>query len=152
MTGFICGNISKILGIYAIQAGTGYVCSNDSGIIIERDPDTVRGPDVTFYRDGGTADEMTRGYAQPPPVLAVEVLSPTDRIGSTLRCVEHLLSLGIKVVWVVDVEGREVSVFHGDEAAAVYQVDATLSDAVHLPGLSISIKEIFSLPRFISGH
>src|SRR5262245_25633169 len=77
--GFVCGNIAGILRKYAIQQRKGYVCTNDSGIIVERDPDTVRGPDVSFYLDDQTADTMDRKFAVRPPVLVAEVRSPHDR-------------------------------------------------------------------------
>jgi hypothetical protein len=42
--GMVCGNVARILGNYAITAGSGYVATNDVGYITERDPDSVRAP------------------------------------------------------------------------------------------------------------
>ena len=42
--GFVCLNVGRILGNYTFQRRKGYACSNDTGLILERDPDTVRGP------------------------------------------------------------------------------------------------------------
>ena len=81
--GFVCGNVAGILRDYCIQNGRGYVCTNDAGVIVEQDPDTVRGPDVTFYDDDQTAADMERQYATVPPLLAVDVLSPNDRVNPT---------------------------------------------------------------------
>src|SRR5690242_20415016 len=47
--GQICGKISRIVGNFADQHDLGHVLSNDSGIITEHDPDTVRGADIAFY-------------------------------------------------------------------------------------------------------
>src|SRR5947199_9538843 len=47
--GFVCLNVGAILRNYAYQRRKGYACSNDTGLILGRDPDTVRGPDLVFY-------------------------------------------------------------------------------------------------------
>jgi Uma2 family endonuclease len=51
--GFVAGNIGRILGNYTCEQGTGYVCTNDTGVLWERDPDTVCGPDVIYYAREG---------------------------------------------------------------------------------------------------
>src|SRR6266480_3460730 len=55
--GLVCGNSTGILRNYAIARKKGYVCSNDTGVVVERDPDTVRGPDVLFFEDASRWDE-----------------------------------------------------------------------------------------------
>src|SRR5271155_2912612 len=47
--GEICGNAVLILGSCAREHALGRVLSNDTGVITERGPDTVRGADVSFY-------------------------------------------------------------------------------------------------------
>ena len=49
--GQICNEVGRLLGNYVKAKGLGKVTSNDSGIITERDPDTMRGADVAFYRN-----------------------------------------------------------------------------------------------------
>src|SRR3954463_6925505 len=47
--GACCSKINRRLGNFADEHGLGTVFSNDTGCITERDPDTVRGPDVSFW-------------------------------------------------------------------------------------------------------
>src|SRR5688572_5555610 len=47
--GFVCLSVGGILASYTLQRRKGYACSNDTGLILGRDPDTVRGPDVVLY-------------------------------------------------------------------------------------------------------
>jgi Uma2 family endonuclease len=50
-----------------------------SGVWTERDPDTVRAPDVQFYdSDRLPLDANPPGYAEIAPNLAIEVRSPND--------------------------------------------------------------------------
>ena len=46
--GAICGNLAFMFGLYIRQVKRGLVVANDSGLILERDPDTVRGPDLAM--------------------------------------------------------------------------------------------------------
>ena len=47
--GRVCGKAFFVLETYGRQTGLGYALSNDSAVVTERGPDTVRGPDVCFY-------------------------------------------------------------------------------------------------------
>ena len=47
--GQICAKVARIVGHYADEHGLGHVLTNDSGVLTERDPDTLRGADVAFY-------------------------------------------------------------------------------------------------------
>jgi hypothetical protein len=47
--GVICFLIVRLLGNDVFQRGKGYLCSNDTGLLVEHDPDTVRGPDIMLF-------------------------------------------------------------------------------------------------------
>jgi Uma2 family endonuclease len=144
--GFVCGNVSRILGNYAATRGRGYICTNDSGLIVERDPDTVRGPDVTFYNDSQTADDMERQYAAEPPILAVEVQSPNDRVNRTVLRISQMLQLGVEMVWLVDPETRDVSVYRPGKDPRVLQSDEELTGDDVLPDFRCTVAEFFRTP------
>ena len=144
--GFVCGNIAGILRNYAISHRIGYVCTNDAGVIVGRNPDSVRGPDVTFYKDDETADDMQRQYADTPPLLAVEVVSPNDRINSTMLRVTQLLHRGVKLVWVVDPESRDVSICKAGQEPRLVKGNEMISTGEILPDFNCSVNEFFDIP------
>ncbi len=74
--GYVCLNVGRILGNYAFQRRKGYALGNDTGVILERNPDTVRGPDVVFCDQVRRYGDLSAGYCAQPPTLAIEVLSP----------------------------------------------------------------------------
>src|SRR6478609_7246048 len=47
--GQVCGQAYYLLRQHVDERDLGHVLSNDSGIITERDPDTVRGADVAYH-------------------------------------------------------------------------------------------------------
>src|SRR4051794_6766085 len=56
--GLVCANVVGILGNYAASRKQGYACSNNTGVIVERNPDTVRGPDVLFFEDADSVEQV----------------------------------------------------------------------------------------------
>ena len=47
--GYVCMNIGRVVDAFVRARKLGRVMTNDSGVITERGPDTVRGADVCFY-------------------------------------------------------------------------------------------------------
>src|SRR6266516_3050406 len=47
--GQVCSKIDRLVGNHADEHGLGHVVVNDSAVVTERGPDTVRGADVAFY-------------------------------------------------------------------------------------------------------
>jgi len=144
--GFVCGNIVGLLGNYAAEWGRGYVCTNDAGLIVERDPDTVRGPDVTFYDDAQTADDMERQFATEPPLLAVEVQSPNDRVNRTVLHISQMLQLGVRLIWVVDPETRDVSVYRPGKDPSLAEESQDLTGENILPDFRCKVADFFGVP------
>jgi len=78
--GQVCSRADRILGNFSDEHDLGHVLSNDSGVITERDPDTLRGADVAYYSfDRVPKGPLSEGYIEIPPDVVVEVLSPFDR-------------------------------------------------------------------------
>src|SRR4051794_15497434 len=104
--------IAKILGFWldTRPAPRGEIVSGEAGFRLRRDPDTLVGIDVAFASAdlAAAADPDARVY-EGAPVLAVEILSPSDRYGDVYDKVDVYLEVET-VVWVVDTRSRSVSV------------------------------------------
>src|SRR5262249_12041261 len=112
--GACCSRIARRMAGHVEDNQLGVVTSNDTGFISERDPDTVRGPDVAFWRKE-RLPEVPEGYIEIPPDLAVEVVSPNDHFTRVQKKVTHYLTHGVRLLWVVDPEDRSVSVYRPDQ-------------------------------------
>jgi Uma2 family endonuclease len=149
--GLICGNVARILGNFAVQRQKGYVCSNDTGVVVERGPDTVRGPDVLFFEDAEQVEQVEEKYGETPPLLAVEVLSPNNTYRKILDRVREQLRFGTRLVWVLDPDARDVMVSRAgkqpdtvEETLLKEQAELTGEDV--LPDFRCQVAEFFALP------
>lgn len=144
--GFVCSNTSGILRDFAARRKKGYPCSNDSGIIVENDPDTVRGPDVSFYEDDQNADTMDRKYSTQLPKLVVDVLSPGTSPNKVTKRVSEFLARGIPLVWIIDPEVRTIGVHQAGKLSKVLDDSEELTGEDVLPDFRCRVADFFALP------
>jgi Uma2 family endonuclease len=126
---------------HATQTG-GWVTSNDTGVILERAPDTVRGPDVAFWSIT-RQPTIPEGYFEIPPDLAVEVLSPDDRRKDVRAKIKEYLFYGVKLVWLVDPETRIVTVYRESPRGVELDEDDLLDCGEILPGFTCKVSDLF---------
>ena len=144
--GAVCMTVGYLLTAYSYQRGIGYLTCNDSGVILERDPDTVRGPDVAFYEDANTFAELHPKYGEVPPRLAIEVLSPNDRANKVLRKINDYLRCGVELVWIIDPEIRTVTTHQPGKPQVELTENQELTGEEILPGFRCLVSEFFRLP------
>ena len=145
--GRVCANIAFELESYVRRRRKGYVTTNDTGVILERDPDTVRGPDVAVYEDTARFADLHPKYGESPPRLAVEVLSPNDRARQVNRKITDYLRSGVDLVWLIDPEDRSVTVYRRDRGPVRVDSGGELTGDELLPGLICRVADLFLLPE-----
>ena len=142
--GYVALEIAWRVNNHVKTHGLGRVYAAETGFLIERDPDTVRGADAAFVRRERLA-EITDPDKHVPfaPDLAVEVNSPSDRPGEVSEKAASWLAAGTRVVWVVSVKDRTVSVHSpGSEPVTLGEND-TLAGGDVLPGFRCPVRELF---------
>lgn len=141
--GEIAGNIYSIIKAYLKKQQVGRV-SVESGVITERNPDTLRGPDVSFIsKDRLPLNKRMNEYAKMTPDLCVEVLSPSNTRPELNTKMAEYFSTGAKMIWVVDPDERSVAVYEQPDEGRVFKGRSTLSGGQVLPGFTCSVAEIF---------
>ncbi len=141
--GFVCASVIFALTLYCRQRRQGYVLANDPGVILERDPDTVRGPDVVYFEKSKSYAEMNPRWIEDAPTLAVEVLSPNDRLRKVLARAQEFLQSGIRMVWLVDPEACDVTVLRAEGKPQGFEKDQELTCEDVLPGFRCRVSELF---------
>ena len=118
--GQVCAEICYILKRYAKESDLGHVLSNDAGVITERGPDSVRGPDVAYYSYARLPKgPLPTGYPSVPPDMVFEVFSPFDRWPKVLAKVAEYLEAGVVAVAVADPERSMVYLYDGERPVTV---------------------------------
>jgi Uma2 family endonuclease len=142
----VCANTTRILGNYTFERRKGYVLSNDVGIVWERNPDTVRGPDVVLYNHSRRYAELNPKFCEEVPTLAVEVKSPNDRMNKITRRISQFLNWGVALVLLIDPEDRTIAIYRRDRPPVVLEDDVELIGDENLPGFRCRVAEIFYIP------
>ena len=137
---------AAILG-FAEPRALGTVVASDSGVLLERDPDTVREPDVAFFSAQKIpVNAEIAGYPEAIPDLVVEVTSPSDSRREVHDKARMWLSHGVRLVWVVQPQTRTVDVYQADGDAATLGEQDSLAGLDVLPGFTCAVSAVFG-PR-----
>lgn len=139
--GVVQAELTRRLGNHVRESGSGRVVT-ESGTIIARGPDTVRGPDVAFYSSERQAGPIPSSFFETPPDLAVEILSPSDRAGPIQAKVRDYLATGVRMVWVVDPEGWSATVYRSLTEIRLLAGEDALDGEDVLPGFRVALAEL----------
>jgi Uma2 family endonuclease len=143
--GVVAMNIAGPLHQHVKDNNLGAVFSAETGFIIHENPDTVRAPDVAFVerkriRQAG----KVHGYWRGAPNLAVEVVSPSDTVGSVEEKVKEWLEAGVSLVWVASPKLRTVVVYRSLSEIVTLTEEGILEGGGCVPGFKLAIAEIFA--------
>lgn len=138
------GNVYFVLKMYARQTNNGWV-TVETGVVTERDPDTMRGPDVAYWSNERLPPEqMPEGYPEVAPDLAVEVLPPSNTRARVREKIREYFRSNVRMVWMVDPEERAVTVYRRPGSGLVLWDDAMLTGEEVLPGFSCAVADLFA--------
>ena len=96
-------------------------------------PDRVRIPDVTL-----TGPDPQPDVAIKPPVLVVEILSPDDTYSDMQERAKDYLSMGVKMIWIIDPQSRTGRMCVGPSWTEARRLE------VPGTGIYVELDEIFS--------
>ena len=126
------------------QRHLGKVYAAETGYKLEADPDTVRAPDISFVaRDRVEKTGRLTGFRPGAPDLAVEVLSPSDRVRRVEEKVAEWLAAGARMVWVVSPKLRTVTAYRSLTDIVVLTEKDMLDGGDVVPGFQIRVTEVF---------
>ena len=141
--GEVCSNVHHFIDTFVRQQRLGRTLTNDSGIITERNPDTVRGADVSFYSyQRVPKGQSPVGYAGASPEIVFEVISPTNTRRDIATKTGEYLKAGVNVVCIVDPEHKTVNLEYPELPTEKLQSDDLLSFG-ELPGFCLPVKTLF---------
>lgn len=97
-------------------------------------------PDYVFVRGARKkpGDEPFRGA----PDLAVEILSPDDRMPRVMRKLRFYLAHGVRLVWLIDPGRRTILVMTPPDTEHLLSEDDMLGGGDVLPGFTCAVRDI----------
>lgn len=132
----------ELLGSFARKRGLGRLYGSNAGYLLPNGD--LRCPDVSYVRQerlpGGRSP---KGFAEYPPDLAVEVLSPNQTHKDIGYKIGELIDWGTPLVWVVDPAARTVAVYRSLGDTRTLGLDDALSGEDVIPGFSVQVRENF---------
>ncbi len=143
----IMARIAQLLGDWLDRQPEprGEVLGGEAGVRLRRNPDTIVGVDVVYIGPELAAQEPadTR-LIDGVPILAVEILSPSDTEDEINEKVAAYRNAGVALIWVVDPHDRTVLVYRPNTEPEFFNVHQDLAGDPHLPGFHVPVAQIFS--------
>lgn len=141
--GGVCGQICQKLFQFLADQDLGRVYPNDTGYLLEEHPDTVLGPDISFItKQRLKLMQKSRGYFLGPPELAIEVISPNDRIKDVHAKAQDFVDFGALEAWVVHPRQRTVTIFTASHEPIKLKNMEVLRDRSILPGFECLVSDL----------
>ena len=140
----IAGRVITGFNNFVIPRRLGQVGGTDGGVLVRRNPDSVREPDVYYVSaERLPLDDDSDGYLEVAPELVVEIISPNDSQDEVDKKTRMWLRLGVLMVVEVYPMRRAVAVHRPGAPAVTLTDDDVLDGGDVLPGFSLPLSEIF---------
>ena len=135
-------NFTYELTHYTRAGGPGVTRAGDPGYRLERNPDTVRAPDVAWFAPG-RIPTGAQGYPELAPDLVVEVKSPTNSWREMAEKATMWLRSGAQMVWVADPDTVTITIYRPNAAPVTLGEDDFLDAGDLLPGFAVPVGPLF---------
>jgi len=101
-----------------------------SEIRIQINPRRYRVADIAVWRAG----DIGKRIPTVPPFLAIEILSPEDRMVRMLPKIQEYLSIGTEWIWVIDPEERKALIYsQASPTGVLSDILRTEDPAIEIP-------------------
>jgi Uma2 family endonuclease len=139
--GSCCVKTVHRLSNFVYDGPGGILLCNDAGFITERDPDSVRGPDISYWTKD-RLKEIPVGYIEISPDMLVEVLSPSNTRKQILAKLREYFAKGVRLVWVIAPEDRTLTIYRTPDEGRLLHESATVTGEDVLPGFTCRVSDL----------
>jgi len=137
-------NIAFLLESYARRTRHGRALTNETGLVVSAERDTVRGADAAFISFRRLpAARKCQGFLRQPPELVVEVLGEDDTWKNVEEKVADYHSFGVDMVWVADPRTLSVRLYPKRGQPYVLHENDAITGGRLLPGFQCAVSEFF---------
>ena len=148
---WISSQILIHVGNHFMARDQGIVLSAPYDILIQRKPLRTRQPDILVVNDELTgiahpSDPVGRPFLERPPLLVIEVISPSNTPHELEARLADYRSIGVPECWLASLSSRSVEVLRLTAEAATSIATFGMGDTLEsdiLPGFSLPIADLF---------
>lgn len=140
LSSYLAGLILTYLNLYLFQHPIGRAVGADGTFRMTNGDILI--PDVAFISHQ-RMPALPERIALTPPDLAVEVMSPTDKVKDLRLKAQRYLDNGTRLVWLVFPHTQTVEVYDGDDDVLTLSTADTLSGGSVLPNFTLPVAQIF---------
>lgn len=120
------------------------VLSGEAGAILAQSPDTTVGIDVALFDSAVLANQSDHSaLVVGVPLLAVEILSPTDKHEEVHEKIDEYLRVGTRLVWEVDPDFQTIRVFQPGHEPIMVNRNQRIDGSDVLPGFDVPVGTLF---------
>ena len=143
-TGGRHGKICFQLGLKLYPAAESWATMFDSSTGFRMAQGNIRSPDVSVMRTDRLPDgKAPEGFVDGAPDLAVEVVSPSERLSDLLAKMADYFESGAQEVWLLFPERKQVHRYRVDFTVEVLGEDDILHGAPLLPKFAVRVGDLF---------
>jgi len=135
-------NLLLALGIYFRQTRGGIVLLSEN--LYALSPSTRLAPDAAIILGDRRAELQNAKVIPIIPDMVAEVLSPNERPGAIHRKLKVYFEAGVKQVWIIDPDTREVEIWTGPSLPERALTGSDVLASALLPGFALPLDELFS--------
>ena len=100
-------------------------------------------PDISVYTDFDVDYTRDETQATDPPLLAIEISSPTQGIQGLIEKIRFLLQHGVQLCWLIQPQLRTVTVFTGEMDSATHDRGVLTDPATDI---EVDLDDVFAAP------
>jgi Uma2 family endonuclease len=143
--GEIALRIARFIADFVEQHDLGVAVAAETGYLIEKNPDLVRAPDVSFVRKDRLPSRRRMQFFAGVPDLAVEVVSPGDTKREVSEKVNMWLAHGTQSCWVADPDAMTITVHQTGKKPKRLAIGDELKDDT-MVGFVLPLSRVFKRP------
>jgi Uma2 family endonuclease len=139
---WVASTLLAILDNFVRSHRLGKVIS-ESLFVLDPATDLQRRPDLAFVSRQRVRKPVQSAAWGVVPDLAVEVISPTNRAPEVLEKIDEYFAAGVRLVWVVYCQPRQVYVYGSPVTIQVLTPQDTLDGDAVIPGFTLPVAKLF---------
>jgi Uma2 family endonuclease len=137
----VVSNLHYVLRKFIQSNPTGSV-ELETEFLLPIEPLTIRAPDLAFIRLERLPAELPPSRWPFAPDLAIEVVSPSNRLSAMQEKIIDYFDAGTTLVWVIDPKSRTAMAYRSAGDVTLLREGDILEGGDVLPGFSIRIREL----------